>query len=285
LAILAAALPLLSGCIAVAALPLMAGGAMFAGGNVKIRAATPRPKPGKQAASGRTERTAGAETNVAAAPISPGGLDQAAGTLKIGAPPSDEAVLAQLDPWRGFFDYARRQAGLAGESGARRSVLLDPAAPLTAPRRRDCQTLVPAVVIDLDKGTAPFDPAAPLAPPRGLAGKLAELREAGIVVTWVTAAPATKVGAVADALRAAGLDPAGTDPLLLVRSGSDRKQALRQEANRDVCVIAIAGDRKGDFDELFDYLRDPRSGDALDYLIGAGWFIVPPPLQQRTPDR
>ena len=37
--------PLLSGCIAVAALPLMAGGAMFAGGNVKIRAATPRPKP------------------------------------------------------------------------------------------------------------------------------------------------------------------------------------------------------------------------------------------------
>ena len=43
-------------------------------------------------------------------------------------------------------------------------------------------------------------------------------------------------------------------------------------------MIAIAGDRKGDIDELFDYLRDPRSGDSLDYLLGAGWFIVPPPF-------
>ncbi len=39
-----ALVPLLSGCIAVAALPILAGGAMFAGGNVKIRAATPRSK-------------------------------------------------------------------------------------------------------------------------------------------------------------------------------------------------------------------------------------------------
>jgi hypothetical protein len=53
---------------------------------------------------------------------------------------------------------------------------------------------------------------------------------------------------------------------------------LREDAQRDVCVIAIAGDRKGDFDELFDYLRDPASGESLDYLLGAGWFILPPPL-------
>ena len=86
------------------------------------------------------------------------------------------------------------------------------------------------------------------------------------------------MSAVAEALKTSGLDPAGSDPLLLVRDHDDRKQSLREDAQRDVCVIAIAGDRKGYFDELFDYLRDPRSGEALDYLLGSGWFIAPPPL-------
>ena len=104
------------------------------------------------------------------------------------------------------------------------------------------------------------------------------MRVAGVAVVWITALPAGEVTAVAEALKTSGLDPAGSDPLLLVRSAADRKQVLREDAQRDVCVIAIAGDRKGDFDELFDYLRDPASGASLDYLLGAGWFIVPPPL-------
>jgi predicted secreted acid phosphatase len=99
-----------------------------------------------------------------------------------------------------------------------------------------------------------------------------------VVVLWITALPAGDVSEVAEALKTSGLDPASTDPLLLVRSAADRKQVLREDAQRDVCVIAIAGDRKGDFDELFDYLRDPASGESLDYLLGAGWFILPPPL-------
>ena len=104
------------------------------------------------------------------------------------------------------------------------------------------------------------------------------MRAAGIVVVWISHSPSTDVAEVAASLRASGLDPAGSDPLLLVRSGGDRKQLLREDAARDVCVIAIAGDRKGDFDELFDYLRDPASGASLDYLLGSGWFIVPPPF-------
>lgn len=277
-----ASLSLLSGCIAVAALPVLASGAMVGGGHFRIRAATPRPKIGKADRRATAERTAGAPVGESATVVLPRapapGLATPPGTGKIGEPPPDAVVQAQLDPWSGFFDYARRQAGLAETPGRQLSVLLDPSAPLTAPRRRDCQTPVPAVVIDLDDGATPFDPATPHVPPRGLAEKLADLRAAGVVVAWVTAAPARDVGAVADVLRSSGLDPQGRDPLLLARSGSDRKQALRQEANRDVCVIAIAGDRKGDFDELFDYLRDPSSGDALDYMLGAGWFLVPPPL-------
>ena len=277
-----ALVPFLSGCIAVAALPLLAGGAMVTGGHFKIRAATPRPKIGKPDHGGGAERTAGAPdsgpTNIAMPRTPTTGLEAAPGTGMIGEPPPDSVVLARLDPWSGFFAYVLRQAGLAEEPGRQRSVLLDPSASISAPRRRDCQTPVPAVVIDLDEDMAPFNSSTPGLPPRGLSDKLAELRAAGIVVVWVTSSPASNVAAVADVLRSSGLDPQGRDPLLLARSGTDRKQALRQEANRDVCVIAIAGDRKGDFDELFDYLRDQTSGQALDHLLGAGWFIVPPPL-------
>jgi hypothetical protein len=107
---------------------------------------------------------------------------------------------------------------------------------------------------------------------------VARLREAGIVVLWVSQAHANQVREVADALVLSGLDPSGRDPLLLVRNEDDRKQTLRQEANLDVCVIAVAGDRRGDFDELFDYLRDPAAAVGLEVMMGAGWFIAPAPF-------
>jgi hypothetical protein len=133
-------------------------------------------------------------------------------------------------------------------------------------------------VVDLDDGQAAFAPASAGLPSPGLAEGLARLREAGVVVLWVSQAHANDVRKVADALQLSGLDPTGRDPLLLVRNDSDRKQTLRQEANLDVCVIAIAGDRRGDFDELFDYLRDPATAVGLEALIGSGWFIAPAPL-------
>ena len=98
------------------------------------------------------------------------------------------------------------------------------------------------------------------------------------MVLWLSALPSARVGEVAEALRVSGLDPEGRDPLLLARGPVDRKQALREEANKDVCVIAIAGDRKGDFDELFDYLRDPAAAASVESYLGVGWFLVPPPL-------
>ena len=46
-------------------------------------------------------------------------------------------------------------------------------------------------------------------------------------------------------------------------------------------VLAIAGDRKADFDEVFDYLRNPDGpvAIALEQFIGAGWFLAPPPIK------
>jgi predicted secreted acid phosphatase len=133
-------------------------------------------------------------------------------------------------------------------------------------------------VVDLDAGVTPFAPGHSGLPAPGLAEGLARLREAGIVVLWVSQISANEVRKVADALVLSGLDPTGRDPLLLVRNAEDRKQTLRQEANLDVCVIAIAGDRRSDFDELFDYLRDPVSAVGFDTMLGSGWFIAPAPL-------
>ena len=282
-----AALPLLSGCIAVAALPLLAGGAMFAGGNVRIRAATPRPKTTGtvRLAPASDEQTAGAA--IATTPILPPALTQTAGRGPIGHEAiATSPLLAELrppdrptaDPWREFVDYAANKGAAAAGKARGRSVLLEAGTPIGLPKLRQCDGKAPAVVVDLDSGANAFAPDAAIAPSPALVAGLARLREVGVVVLWITALPAAEVGAVADALKTAGLDPAGNDPLLLVRGGSDRKQLLREDAARDVCVIAIAGDRKGDFDELFDYLRDQSSGESLEYLLGAGWFILPPPL-------
>ena len=134
------------------------------------------------------------------------------------------------------------------------------------------------MIVDLDTETAPFAPGGTGVPAPGLAEGLARLREAGIVVLWVSQASANEVRKVADALLLSGLDPTGHDPLLLMRNAQDRKQTLRLEANLDVCVIAIAGDRRGDFDELFDYLRNPDAATGLEGMIGSGWFVAPAPF-------
>ena len=256
---LLALVPLLSGCIAFAALPVLAGGAMIAGGNVNIRAATPNPGAPKLVRRKVPERTAGAPaegfalTSLSALPAPPG---------------------MAPDPWSELVNYALAQVPAGAAQPPGRSALLVSGTSLELPRLRPCAARDPAVIVDLDRAaeTQRTDP------PQNLAAQLERLRAAGIVVVWISGQPAAEVAQVAASLRASGLDPAGTDPLLLLRTPRDRKQALREEAALDVCPIAIAGDRKGDFDELFDYLRDPQAAAGLDSLFGSGWFIVPPPL-------
>ena len=57
------------------------------------------------------------------------------------------------------------------------------------------------------------------------------------------------------------------------------KQTRRDDFARAYCVVAMAGDERADFDELFAYLRDPTAALPLEKLVGQGWFIVPPPIQ------
>jgi len=256
-----ALLPLLSGCAAVVAIPLLAGGTLYARQEgAFVHAATP------------VETTSAADLP-----------EHVRVTTLTELPAPTPMDLTGSSPWQLFLDYALAQGAALAEAERPESTLLVPDGLLTTPRRRPCITRFPAVVIDLDKAETPFAPDPALRPSPGLAAGLAALRKAGIVVLWLADLPASRVGEVAGTLRASGLDADGKDQFLLIRNGEDRKQTLREQANADVCIVAIAGDQRGDFDELYDYLRDPNGAPGLEGMIGSGWFLVPPPLDAATP--
>ena len=70
--------------------------------------------------------------------------------------------------------------------------------------------------------------------------------------------------------------PESRDILLLMRYPGDRKQTRREDLARRACLLAIAGDEREDFDELYAYLVNPEAALRLENLIGDGWFLVPP---------
>jgi hypothetical protein len=248
-----AALTLLSGCAAALLVPLAVGSTLSVRSHAKVRAATKVPKPAKRAHKAAKATPAAATAQPTPAPT---------------ANPDD--------PWQKFITYALgKNEPVAPSESLGRSALLKEDPELDEVQRRDCVAPVPAVIIDLDEGATPFDPARLTAAPVGLAEGLAKLRQAGVVVLWISQLPAARAADVAQALRTSGLDPQGFDQLLLIRRDKDRKQMLRGNANDDVCIVAVAGDRRSDFDELFDYLRDPNSAFALDKMLGEGWFLVP----------
>lgn len=264
--------PLLSGCVAAVAIPLVAGGTLYAR-NHRVRAATTVDQAALYTGPVQPPRTAYGEeparvtvTNLTELP-----------------PPTPSDLAGKQDPWQPFFDYALAQAAALKDAEQPQSALIVPDGLFVSPQRRPCTQRYPAVILDLDKAKDAFTPAPAAHAQAGLAQGLARLREAGTVVLWLTRLPAGQVGAVANALRTSGLDPEVKDQFLLIRGPEDRKQVLREQANQDVCIVAIAGDERSDFDELFDYLRNPDSAAGLDAMLGSGWFLVPPPLETPAP--
>ena len=159
----------------------------------------------------------------------------------------------------------------------RRSAML--ASPGTLePATQQCSVHPAALLIDLDPAAGVLDPATAIHADPRLAGMLAGLRGDGVTIAWASASTADRAGAVRRALVASGLDPAGRDELALLRYPEERKQTRREDFAREFCVVAIAGDDRRDFDELFQYLKDPSLATPLEPLIGAGWFLIPQPL-------
>ena len=200
---------------------------------------------------------------------------RAASSARVTMPAAPIPVAGRSAGYLGLTSYALSRAS-SPEADAVLDVI-DPNDPLSAPRRAQCGKLQPAVLIDLDPELNVFNPAAAAAQP-GLAEALSALRAAGITVMWTSALQVEQAENVAAALSRAGLDPSKTDRLLLLKGPGDRKQARRLSAARNWCVVAMAGDRRGDFDEAFDYLKDPDTQIPADRLFGNGWFLAPAPL-------
>ncbi len=163
-------------------------------------------------------------------------------------------------------------------TGRESMLLLDP--PSLDPALVRCGTLPPAVLIDLDPANSlvpVVSEAATTSSPQ-LASYLADLRQRGVTVYWISGHGPGAAGAVRRRLVASGLDPAGSDPLIVTRFAGESKQVRRRALGESNCLLAIVGDQRGDFDELYDYVIDPSVAAPLEQHVGNGWFLAPPPL-------
>ena len=297
----AAAAPILLGGCAAALVPVVAGGVVLKGQTIDRAHASPAPTvtetqpvaapslatAPEAAPSAVQPSSALAEATPAPANAKPRRKQRQAQSVALQElpqpPASPPATPAEAEPDDPIFAFARYAIGHGqppppGET--RHSALIDPASLTGTPRLGTCGAQPPAVVIDLDPGRGKFNlDDAPL-PAEGLADKLTAIREAGVTILWVASLPVTSAEKLYTILQASGLDPQRTDRLLLFRANDQHKQRRRNSAALDWCVIAIAGDRKGDFDEAFDYLRDPNGpvAQALEPNIGKGWFLIPQPI-------
>lgn len=198
-------------------------------------------------------------------------------------PPQPEKPLAPPAGYETLLSYTLATAGNAAPVGDHKSAQLANPAKLL-PTRKDCGILPPAIILDLDTGNSIFDPAIALKPHAGIADMLAKFRSEGITIFWISAAPSRLAASVQRTLIATGLDPKGTDRILLSRDNDDSKQARREEAGNTHCIAAIAGDTRADFDELYLYLKKEGAAKPLDVLMGAGWFLTPLPLTPTPPN-
>ncbi|HAU21297.1 MAG TPA: hypothetical protein DCS24_01670 [Erythrobacter sp.] len=240
----------LNGCIA-AALPALAGGAILNSGG---------------SGSSSTERTTANPVDKSS-PLERG-IAPSAVDAELGAHP------ALNEGFASFAQFAREKVtSVKIDRDERSAMLLNPG--MLDGERARCNDLPPAVLIDLDDGDEAFAlHDAYLSAPR-LGSDLEGLRDSGIIVGWVSATNIDHIGAIRYALSQSGLDPAGNDQLLLMKHPDERKQTRREEFGKSHCIIAIAGDRLVDFDELFLFLINSDAAKPLEALVGDGWFITP----------
>lgn len=266
---LASLLPLTSGCVA-AAIPLAAGAALAG-----AQTSRPRDRPAAPAAVAATLPSASDRGDLRVVKTA------------LTALPSPDREPAGESAARAFASYALGVAEMRPGAGKRASAVLTAASALR-PIRADCGALPSAVFLDLDPGRGTFDPLAPGRADPALGGALVSLRERGVRVVWFSRLGENFAGPARAALAQAGLDPQGADALVLMRTIEERKQTRRDELARLYCPIAMLGDERADFDELYLYLRRPEAAAMLDSMIGRGWFlaspfILAPPTAGRTP--
>ncbi|MEM7667191.1 MAG: hypothetical protein AAF250_15145 [Pseudomonadota bacterium] len=254
----------LQGCVA-AAIPMIAGGAL-------LRTGTDGEEPGDaERAEAQRQTSLAAQARLAEMADTP--VDRT-GEVIVGG---DLTNFAEGSAYADLINYAREHAGGAPDGALPRSaVLRDPTA--LDGERADCNAATPTLLIDLDPGETAIVTGDDVTAAPSLANGLAMLREQGIEITWISTRSAADADQIRAALTQTGLDPESKDRLLLMRYPGDRKQTRRDDLAKSGCIIAIAGDTRKDFDELFGYLVNPEAALGLELLIGDGWFLVPPVL-------
>lgn len=294
--IVLAALPLLSGCVA-ALLPLAALGTL---GKGQIdRAGAKRELIGSGAidlAMPVGTVTIGFDDDGAEAlPMPPKKFtEQGVGKGIAGAELNDDAVdpVAQIfqtvepdsSPYADFAAFALKQSTRLTEGKGIKSVVLIPEVDIFKPETVACEKKPLAVVIDLDaKSGDDWIKADTLYRQNGLIEVLNSLRAAEISVIWVSNEPVTASGKISAILNEAGFSQSESDDFLFLdRGAEDRKQVRRWDAARNYCIVAMAGDDRADFDELYSYLRNPNGAIMLEPMFNNGWFVAPPPLVEAT---
>jgi hypothetical protein len=167
---------------------------------------------------------------------------------------------------------ARRTRG----ENVRSAVLIDKVS-LTSPVAMACGVKPLAAIIDLD--IAPETPAEmDVEPQKGFGPLLEVLRESGLKLAWISGVSEGEAAPSLEILRKGEAPVLDERDLLFFGHPKFRKQEQRWMLSRDYCVVAIAGDRKSDFDELYEYLRDPDYAIRLDAFINRGWFLTLPPV-------
>ncbi|GMM92071.1 hypothetical protein [Qipengyuania sp. MTN3-11] len=256
----------LGGCVA-AAIPLAAAGMMarsqLDGGNEVAEPAVPK-------------RTALAPLP-SASPVSIPGYRVMADMTEL--PPPSPGPAGSGEAVTRFSVYALQQAMQDPAREPRLGALLAEPGSLR-PARQECGTRPPAILIDVDPGRATFDPLGAPRPAPSLAPALLSLREQGVAIVWQSRLGENFAEPVRAVLRETGLDPLGRDRLLLADSVEDRKQTLRDDLAANLCVVAILGDERADFDELYLYLKDPDVALPLESMIGRGWFLADPIIEE-----
>lgn len=291
------ALPLLSGCVA-ALLPLAAAGAIGKGEIDRAKAKREFVAVGavdlgqSKDAQVIVENESQTSNSVDSRGLPANGEFEGQGggieTGSIGLDESSSSYLSRFfrpigpeaSPFAGFAAHALEKSALreAGENVG--SAVLIPRVDIFKPKTIGCGGKPLAVMIDLDnEDQGQWMNADILYRQNGLVEALRSLRAAEISVIWLSDEPVAASQTIASILREGDLaEPNADDFLFLDRGGDDRKQERRWDAARNYCIVAIAGDKRSDFDELYDYLRDPNGAVGLEHMFDNGWFITPPPL-------
>lgn len=187
-------------------------------------------------------------------------------------------------PYASFAAYALKQSAKLAEGEGVRSAVLVPRVDIFKPETMACEGKPLAVVIDLDDTTGrDWIEAETLYRQNGLIEVLLSLRAGELSVIWLSDQPLAASGKISAILNEAGFSQSESDDFLFLdRGGDDRKQVRRWDAARNYCIVAMAGDDRADFDELYTYLRDPDGAVTLEPMFNNGWFLTPPPLVEAT---